>query len=97
MLKIALESYTAFEEAWNNEQTPLELPIKIVFKINIFYEGDGDLVIPNSFSRKKDRDGKNIEFENLLNYTLVKLPLSKFCDFVNSNDFNSFKDSIVNV
>ena len=73
MLKIALESYTAFEEAWNNEQTPLELPIKIVFKINIFYEGDGDLVIPNSFSRKKDRDGKNIEFENLLNYTYKSL------------------------
>ena len=94
-LLISLESYTSFEEAWNLDQnSPADIPVKLVLQYSI---PSSEYSIPESFSRKKDRQSKNIELENLLHYTLVKIPLTQYLDFIKSGDYSKFKESTVNV
>ena len=95
-LDITLESYSLFEENWNNDTNcPPDIPIKIVIKYSI--PTTFDYNIPPSFSRKKDRNHQNLELHSLLNYTLTKLPVTEFLQFIESNGYTNFKKEIANV
>lgn len=95
-LDISLESYSAFEHSWNiDSHIPSDIPIKIVLKYSIPLTSDYN--IPPSFSRKKDRDSRNIELDSLLKYTVVKLPVSQFLSFIESNEYTTFKNLIADV
>ena len=95
-LDLSLESFSTFEENWNTDNhSPPDLPIKLCIKFSI--DNNTDWLIPPSFSRKKDRSHKNLELESLLNYTLVKLPVTGFLKYIESNQYTKFKAEIANV
>ena len=87
-LAISLESYTSFEESWNSELNSLNIPVKVVLKYSIPHT---DYIIPTSFSKKKDKTGKNLDLENILHYTSVKLPASSYLEFVKSDAYTKFR------
>lgn len=89
-LQISLESYTSYEESYNIEQnSTLDLPVKIVLKVIL--PDSSEYIIPETFSRKRDKNtGRNLELDSLLNYTLVKLPVSSYLRFIESGEYAKF-------
>lgn len=92
-ITISLESYSSFEESFNSEQHFLpDIPVKITLKYSV--PPSTEYIIPATFSRKKDRSGQNIELENLLTYTLVKLPATQYLKFIKSGEYSKFLKDI---
>lgn len=92
-ITISLESYSSFEESFNSEQHFLpDIPVKITLKYSV--PPSTEYIIPATFSRKKDRSGQNIELENLLTYTLVKLPATPYLKFIKSGEYSKFLKDI---
>lgn len=86
-----MESYSSYEESWNDENLNTDIPVKLVIKYSI--PTNENYNIPDSFSRKKDKlTGKNISLESLLNYTYVKLPVSSFINI--SSEYSQFRNNI---